>query len=141
MRSDNSRLYNLNQKMKLTFGSSAILKSSVVKEIGTPFIKHGGACAHCKSYSLALAIAGKMGGMKKFDYPKYVWSPCGGWWCQPRNWKRNLVIAYAVAFLACIPVVKYGLDNERRIIPPHKVVPWQKWAKHAEEDDPRLRKA
>lgn len=42
--------------------------------------------------------------MKKFDYPKYVWSPAGGWWCNPRNWKRNTAIAFGVIFAMCIPV-------------------------------------
>ena len=34
--------------------------------------------------------------MKKFDYPKYVWSPSGGWWCNPRHWKRNTMYAFLV---------------------------------------------
>ena len=35
------------------------------------------------------------GAVKKFEYPKYVWSPSGGWWCNPRHWKRNTVYAFA----------------------------------------------
>lgn len=27
------------------------------------------------------------------SYPKHVWSPAGGWYCQPANWKQNTVIA------------------------------------------------
>jgi len=30
-----------------------------------------------------------------FPYPKWVWSPSGGWWPKPTNWKRNTA-AYAV---------------------------------------------
>ncbi len=33
-----------------------------------------------------------MGGGRKFEYPKWVWSPAGGWWPNPTNWKRNSVI-------------------------------------------------
>ena len=34
------------------------------------------------------------GGTKQFKYPLYVWSPSGGWWCNPRQWRRNTVIAF-----------------------------------------------
>ena len=35
-----------------------------------------------------------MGGAKyKYPYPKHVWSPAGGWWCNPRHWRRNTGIA------------------------------------------------
>ena len=34
------------------------------------------------------------GGTKRFQYPVYVWSPSGGWWCNPRQWKRNTTIAF-----------------------------------------------
>ena len=26
-------------------------------------------------------------------YPKFVWSPTGGWYCNPPNWKRNTSLA------------------------------------------------
>lgn len=53
-----------------------------------------------------------MGAVKKFDYPKYVWSPTGGWWCQPRNWKRNTAIAFIASALISIPIIKWGRENE-----------------------------
>ena len=36
-----------------------------------------------------------MGGDTKFPYPKWVWSPVGGWWCSPPNWRRNTAITAA----------------------------------------------
>jgi hypothetical protein len=33
-----------------------------------------------------------MGGGGKIPYPKHVWSPSGGWYGQPKNWKSNTVI-------------------------------------------------
>ena len=30
-----------------------------------------------------------MGGGHHFEYPKWVWSPSGGWWPKPQAWKRN----------------------------------------------------
>ncbi|XP_057299355.1 uncharacterized protein LOC130629979 [Hydractinia symbiolongicarpus] len=57
---------------------------------------------------------GGKGAVKKFDYPKYVWSPTGGWWCQPRNWKRNTAIAFIASALISIPIIKWGRENEIR---------------------------
>lgn len=31
-------------------------------------------------------------------YPKHVWSPSGGWYCQPANWRSNTAIIGAVIF-------------------------------------------
>ncbi|EPE33675.1 hypothetical protein GLAREA_06688 [Glarea lozoyensis ATCC 20868] len=33
-----------------------------------------------------------MGGGPKVPYPKHVWSPAGGWYSQPANWKMNTAI-------------------------------------------------
>ncbi|KAL5114069.1 hypothetical protein ACEQ8H_008046 [Pleosporales sp. CAS-2024a] len=39
-----------------------------------------------------------MGGGPKVPYPKHVWSPAGGWYSQPANWKANTaVIGLAMA--------------------------------------------
>ena len=29
-----------------------------------------------------------MGAVERYAHPK-VWSPAGGWWCNPPNWQRN----------------------------------------------------
>ena len=36
------------------------------------------------------------GGAKHFEYPKYVWSPSGGWWSNPRAWRKNTVCAFVI---------------------------------------------
>ncbi|KAH6629532.1 hypothetical protein C7974DRAFT_394679 [Boeremia exigua] len=33
-----------------------------------------------------------MGGGGKIPYPKHVWSPSGGWYAQPNNWKGNTAV-------------------------------------------------
>ncbi|EOD48801.1 hypothetical protein GTA08_BOTSDO10380 [Neofusicoccum parvum] len=33
-----------------------------------------------------------MGGGGKVPYPKHVWSPAGGWYSQPKNWKANTAV-------------------------------------------------
>ena len=55
------------------------------------------------------------GGVKKFDYPKYVWSPTGGWWCNPRNWKRNTAICFAVVLGLQIPVALLSWSREVKL--------------------------
>ena len=47
-----------------------------------------------------------MGGGHHFHYPKWVWSPAGGWWGKPKQWKRDTVIFYLVS-----GAMLYGLYN------------------------------
>jgi hypothetical protein len=39
-----------------------------------------------------------MGGGRQYPYPKWVWSPAGGWWPHQPNGTRNSII-YAVVSL------------------------------------------
>jgi hypothetical protein len=34
-----------------------------------------------------------MGGGRRFHFPKWVWTPYGGWWADPPKWKRDTAIA------------------------------------------------
>ncbi|EGD75943.1 hypothetical protein PTSG_00651 [Salpingoeca rosetta] len=52
------------------------------------------------------------GGVQKFPYPTKVWSPAGGWWPAPKNWKANTIIAAAVIATVCIPAY---IISERRM--------------------------
>ncbi|OAO16634.1 hypothetical protein AV274_1631 [Blastocystis sp. ATCC 50177/Nand II] len=79
-----------------------------------------------------------MSGGTPFRYPKYVWSPAGGWWGQNANWRRNTRIAAVVMVALSIPVFIASANMERRPIPPVRHIPSQYWCKHAKEDDPRL---
>eukprot|EP01041_Mallomonas_annulata_P011405 gene11405-23858_t len=42
-----------------------------------------------------------MSGGHRFPYPKYVWSPAGGWWASPVNWKRNTLIYIGFMAVTC----------------------------------------
>jgi hypothetical protein len=44
-----------------------------------------------------------MGGGGKIPYPKHVWSPAGGWYAQPHNWKSNTMV-FGLAIAACTAV-------------------------------------
>lgn len=57
-----------------------------------------------------------MGGGRRFEYPKWVWSPAGGWWPNPVNWKRNAAIY--VGFSMCVALITYKF-SERNTVRKH----------------------
>ncbi|CAP70395.1 uncharacterized protein PODANS_3_4740 [Podospora anserina S mat+] len=52
-----------------------------------------------------------MGGGPKIPYPKHVWSPAGGWYAQPANWKANTAILGVCVF--GITAMVWNLSAER----------------------------
>jgi hypothetical protein len=78
-------------------------------------------------------------GAVSFPYPKWVYSPAGGWWCNPPKWKRNTAICFGVYGIVLYNVFRWSAANERLYGPPVDYpIPSQYWRKHAVEDDPRL---
>jgi hypothetical protein len=67
-----------------------------------------------------------------------VWSPAGGWWNNPANWKANTGIAAGVVGVLMIGLFQVSSARERRPIPPVRHIPSQYWCKYAAVDDPRL---
>lgn len=69
-----------------------------------------------------------MGGGGKIPYPKHVWSPAGGWYGQPHNWKTNtavcgLIIAVATGMLWKLSAereVRYHMPEPDRFFPSRK---------------------
>ncbi|CAM9868066.1 unnamed protein product [Discosporangium mesarthrocarpum] len=53
-----------------------------------------------------------MGGGRRFHYPKYVWSPSGGWWGNPANWKQNTAVALVCIGITCAGIFKVSADRE-----------------------------
>lgn len=51
--------------------------------------------------------------LRPLRYPKHVWSPAGGWYAQPKNWKANTVVAGLVMF--GIVVVTWRFSGEREM--------------------------
>ncbi|KAI5477662.1 hypothetical protein MNV49_006048 [Pseudohyphozyma bogoriensis] len=71
----------------------------------------------------------RFGGGAQYPYPKEVWSPAGGWWTRPANWKSSTVYAgLSVAFLTW-GVWKFSADREWRHVAPTKPIPSMMWAK------------
>ena len=56
-----------------------------------------------------------MGGGHKFPYPKWVWTPSGGWWPTPKNQMRNGLIYTAACGVICYYAVLYCEPRTVRI--------------------------
>merc|ERR1712070_579215 len=63
--------------------------------------------------AVGIAMGKGSGAVPRFQVPK-VWSPAGGWWCKPTNWKKNT----ATCAPAIIPVTFYlfaqSVNKEKR---------------------------
>mmetsp|Transcript_33908 Transcript_33908/g.95410 ORF Transcript_33908/g.95410 Transcript_33908/m.95410 type:complete len:96 (-) Transcript_33908:116-403(-) len=58
-----------------------------------------------------------MGGTKKFPYPKYVWSPTGGYWNDnPKGWKGNTRVAMGGLFLFCACLMKLSFSRQNHTL-------------------------
>ncbi|KAI9780408.1 MAG: hypothetical protein M1816_002866 [Peltula sp. TS41687] len=54
------------------------------------------------------------GGGGKIPYPKHVWSPSGGWYAQPANWRANTAIMATVIVGITAFVWSVSADREVR---------------------------
>ncbi|KIP10805.1 hypothetical protein PHLGIDRAFT_197951 [Phlebiopsis gigantea 11061_1 CR5-6] len=55
-----------------------------------------------------------MGGGARYPYPKEVWSPAGGWWSRPSNWKANTAVAFAGIIAVTAAAWQVSADKETR---------------------------
>ncbi|KAF2093335.1 hypothetical protein NA57DRAFT_81265 [Rhizodiscina lignyota] len=81
-------------------------------------------------------VPGK-GGHGKIPYPTHVWSPAGGWYAQPKNWKSNTAIVAAVMFgLCCITwTASARLEERPRMPEPGRFYPSRYWSKQIIEHE------
>ncbi|GAO46049.1 hypothetical protein SAICODRAFT_87703 [Saitoella complicata NRRL Y-17804] len=70
-----------------------------------------------------------MGGGARFPYPKHVWSPSGGWWSQPKNWKMNTALTMGAILLINVWVFKKSAELEKRYNNPSRWIPSMLWSK------------
>src|ERR1700750_181000 len=63
------------------------------------------------------------------SYPKHVWSPSGGWYAQPANWKANTAIMGLFAFGLCAITwtISARLEQRPRMPEPDKFYPSRKF--------------
>ena len=61
--------------------------------------------------------------------PQHVWSPAGGWWVSPPNWKRNTAVAFG--FIGCCFTYIFFASAalEERPVAPKMNIPSRFWAK------------
>ena len=48
------------------------------------------------------------GGGERYNYPKWVWSPTGGWWPHPRAWKPNTTAALVWVVALAVPIFVFS---------------------------------
>ncbi|KAG7357260.1 hypothetical protein IV203_001948 [Nitzschia inconspicua] len=78
-----------------------------------------------------------MGGGGWYYVPK-VWTPYGGWWADPKHWKRSTSMAGVAVGFSFLYLFSVSIERERRPIAPASHIPSQKWCKYAKVDDPSL---
>ncbi|KAI5119994.1 hypothetical protein M0805_004437 [Coniferiporia weirii] len=74
-----------------------------------------------------------MGGGGQYPYPKEVWSPAGGWWTRPSNWKSNTAIAFGGILLVTYSAWQLSASREWRHNAPAKPIPSMLWSKQYEQ--------
>ncbi|CAG7916619.1 unnamed protein product [Penicillium olsonii] len=78
-----------------------------------------------------------MGGGGKISYPKEVWSPAGGWYAQPANWRVNTAVMGA--FVIGVAAVAFSISAERehrdKMPEPGRFFPSRYWSKQIREHE------
>ncbi|KAK5130508.1 hypothetical protein LTR08_001988 [Meristemomyces frigidus] len=76
-------------------------------------------------------------GGAKIPYPKHVWSPSGGWYAQPKNWKANTAIMSTVVVGICLMVGSVSADREYRdkMPEPNRFFPSRYWSRQIIEHE------
>ncbi|PYH48450.1 uncharacterized protein BP01DRAFT_353605 [Aspergillus saccharolyticus JOP 1030-1] len=80
-----------------------------------------------------------MGGGGKIPYPKEVWSPAGGWYAQPANWRLNTAIMGATVIGIAAVVWSISADREHRdkMPEPGRFFPSRYWSREIIEHERR----
>ncbi|KAJ4584678.1 hypothetical protein HRR81_000484 [Exophiala dermatitidis] len=85
----------------------------------------------------ALSEIANMGGGGKIPYPKHIWSPAGGWYGQPQNWKTNTAV-FGLIIAACAGLAwRVSAEREHRYRMPERdaFFPSRYWTKQIIEHD------
>ncbi|QDS70633.1 hypothetical protein FKW77_000754 [Venturia effusa] len=73
----------------------------------------------------------------KIAYPKHVWSPAGGWYSQPANWKANTLVMGACMFgiAAMAWTASAQLEERPRMPEKGRFYPSRYWSKQIREHE------
>ncbi|KZP20339.1 hypothetical protein FIBSPDRAFT_827135 [Athelia psychrophila] len=75
------------------------------------------------------------GGGGRYPYPKNVWSPAGGWWVRPSNWKSNTAIVFGGILAIGYGVFTISAAKEWRYVQPDRHIPSMNWAKQYQVEE------
>ncbi len=53
-----------------------------------------------------------IGAPPQYPYPKWVWSPTGGWWPNPRKWRINTAVVVFGLVMINVPIYLYSERNQ-----------------------------
>ena len=65
-----------------------------------------------------------------------VWSPAGGWFADPKHWRRNTLMGLAFVGVAGAVIFDYSRKVEVRTMPPTRRIPRQAWCENVPEGSP-----
>ncbi|KAF1976492.1 hypothetical protein BU23DRAFT_417111, partial [Bimuria novae-zelandiae CBS 107.79] len=82
-----------------------------------------------------------MGGGGKIPYPKHVWSPAGGWYAQPANWKANTAVMGAVlaGIVGSAWMLSANLEYRDKMPQEGRFFPSRYWSKQIIEHERKLK--
>ena len=63
-------------------------------------------------------------------YPKHVWSPAGGWYAQPKNWRANTAIMLGVVVGITAMAWSVSAEKEHRYKMPEVRQPSMDWKRN-----------
>ncbi|KAE9236559.1 hypothetical protein PF005_g1007 [Phytophthora fragariae] len=66
---------------------------------------------HFFAYQVSNSSDTDMSGGGEYPYPKYTWSPAGGWWAKTKNWQRKTGVALVVLAAAAAPLALFSSSN------------------------------
>ncbi|KAF2451040.1 hypothetical protein P171DRAFT_480085 [Karstenula rhodostoma CBS 690.94] len=82
-----------------------------------------------------------MGGGGKIPYPKHVWSPAGGWYAQPANWKANTFVmgAALASIVGAAWMLSANLEYRDKMPQEGRFFPSRYWSKQIIEHERRVK--
>eukprot|EP00890_Picochlorum_soloecismus_P000160 jgi/Picsp_1/1144/NSC_04625-R1_protein len=60
--------------------------------------------------------------------PKEIWSPAGGFFADPKHWRRNTAVAIAGLAVIASFIFSKSVSLEQRHAVPNRSIPSQRWA-------------
>ncbi len=68
--------------------------------------------------------------------PQGVWSPAGGWYADPKHWRRNTAFAILGTVVVGTFIFRHSVKLEQRHAAPARWIPSQMWSKNIPEKRP-----